>query len=77
VVAPAFVRRLPAFVGGIIIAVGLAACGGPDVALVGTVKDAYTGKPIPAATVSLGSTQATADASGKFQISGWTVKDTL
>ncbi len=55
----------------------LAACGGPDIALNGTITDAYTGKPIPAATVKLGDSELTTDASGKFQIAKWTDKDTL
>lgn len=55
----------------------LVACGGPNVPLTGTITDAYTGKPIPAATVKVGWDTAKADASGKYQIANWGQKDTL
>lgn len=61
----------------LVLAVLLAACGGPDIAINGTITDAYTGKPIPAATIRLGDNEMTTDAGGKFQISKWTDKDTL
>src|SRR5689334_9154439 len=59
------------------IAALLASCGGPEVALSGTITDAYTGKPIPAATVTIGSSQLATDAGGKYQIAKWTDKDVL
>jgi hypothetical protein len=62
---------------GLACAALLAACGGPDIALNGTVTDAYTGKPVSAATIDLGGTQLTTDASGKYQITSWSKRDTL
>src|SRR5689334_9896535 len=70
-------RHLSFMVIGIIIAVLLAACGGPEIALNGTVTDAYTGKPVPAASVRLGNQQITTDPQGQFRISQWSVQDTL
>src|SRR5215216_839677 len=55
----------------------LVACGDPDIALNGTIVDAYTGKPIPAATIKLGNNELTTDNGGKFQIAKWTDQDTL
>lgn len=55
----------------------LAACGGPNVPLTGTITDAYTGKPIPSAQVKVGWNSAVADAQGKYQIPSWSSKDTL
>lgn len=55
----------------------LAACGGPDIPLGGTIIDAYSGKPVTAATIQLGSTQLTTDASGKYQAAQWSQKETL
>jgi hypothetical protein len=55
----------------------LAGCGGPEIALTGTVTDAYTGKPVPSATVKLGGSELSTDAGGKFQTSRWSPKDTL
>ena len=59
------------------LAVVLAACGEADIALNGTIVDAYTGKPIPAATIKLGNNELTTDNGGKFQIAKWTNQDTL
>jgi hypothetical protein len=65
-------------------ALALAACGGPAVPLTGTVRDAYTGKPVAAANVSLlqtdgGSTrwQQATDTSGSYNATNWAVQDTL
>jgi hypothetical protein len=55
----------------------LAACGGPEIPLNGTVIDAYTGKPVPAATINLGGAQLSTDAGGKYQVAQWSEKDTL
>jgi protocatechuate 3,4-dioxygenase beta subunit len=62
----------------------LAACGGPGVPLTGTVRDAYTGKPVPAANVSLMQTgegsprwQQSTDNSGSYNAANWAVQDTL
>jgi hypothetical protein len=55
----------------------IAACGGPEVTLTGTVVDQYTGKPVPQATVAVGSNQSTTSSSGSFQIQNWSTRDTL
>ncbi len=55
----------------------LAGCGGPDVALNGTVVDAYTGKPIPEAVVKVGRQEATTDASGKYTLPRWATDEAL
>jgi protocatechuate 3,4-dioxygenase beta subunit len=41
------------------------------------VFDEYTGKPVAAATLDLGGTQLSTDASGKYQIASWSKRDTL
>jgi hypothetical protein len=67
-------RSLPA----LLLAALLAACSRqPDIALVGTITDAYTGAPIPEATISLGEQKLTTDAAGSFQIPQWDVKGIL
>jgi hypothetical protein len=55
----------------------LAACGGPEIPLNGTIIDAYTGKPVPSATINLGGAQLSTDAGGKYQVVQWSDKDTL
>src|SRR4051812_22037782 len=55
----------------------LAACGEPDIALTGTITDAYTSKPVPSAKVKLGTQEVTTDAAGKYQLPKFDVKDTL
>jgi hypothetical protein len=70
-------RRLPLVAFAIALAALLAACGGPEIPLNGTIVDAYTGKPVPAATISLGGAQLSTDAGGKYQVAQWSEKDTL
>jgi hypothetical protein len=70
-------RRALMLVFGFAIAALLAACGGPEVPLGGTIIDAYTGKPVSAATIQLGAAQLTTDLGGKFQANEWNQKDTL
>jgi len=70
-------RRALMLVFGFAIAALLAACGGPEVPLGGTIIDAYTGKPVSAATIQLGGAQLTTDLGGKFQANEWNQKDTL
>jgi hypothetical protein len=55
----------------------LAACGGPDVPLGGTIIDAYTGKPVSTAIIQLGGERLTTDDGGKYQAAQWNQKDTL
>jgi hypothetical protein len=55
----------------------LAACGGPQVPIAGTVTDAYTGQPVGAAQITLGANTLTTDASGNYQIPTWSTTDQL
>jgi hypothetical protein len=70
-------RRAAMLVFGLALATLLAACGGPEVPLGGTVIDAYTGKPVSAATIQLGGAQLTTDGGGKYQAAEWNHKDIL
>ncbi|MBK9712893.1 MAG: carboxypeptidase regulatory-like domain-containing protein [Kouleothrix sp.] len=70
-------RHVPATLICLALAALLASCGGPDIPLNGTVIDAYTGRPVAAATISLGRSQLTTDTSGKYQVASWSQKDTL
>src|SRR5215212_11763937 len=71
------IRRLPLVALAIALAALLAACGGPEIPLNGTIIDAYTGKPVPAATINLGGAQLSTDVGGKYQVVQWSEKDTL
>jgi hypothetical protein len=73
----AYLPRLP--IAAVCLAVGaiLVSCGGPPIALTGTITDAYTGKPVSAAKLMLGGSQITTDAGGKYQFQQWSEKDTL
>lgn len=55
----------------------LAACGGPEVPLNGTVLDAYSGKPVSAAKINLAGAEVTTDAGGKYQLASWKQDGTL
>ncbi|HEU5088372.1 MAG TPA: carboxypeptidase regulatory-like domain-containing protein, partial [Roseiflexaceae bacterium] len=55
----------------------VASCAREAIPLNGTVTDAYTGQPIVAASISLGSQNLTTDSSGAFSIKRWTTKDVL
>lgn len=71
------ILRLPFVAFAFALAALLAACGGPEIPLNGTIVDAYTGKPVPAATINLGGAQLSTDAGGKYQVAQWSEKDTL
>ena len=71
------IHHLPLVVFGLALAALLAACGGPEIPLNGTIVDAYTGKPVASATINLGGAQLSTDAGGKYQIVQWSDKDTL
>jgi hypothetical protein len=73
----AYLHRLPIAALGVALAALLAACGGPPIALHGTITDAYTGRPVTAAKLRLGSSEITTDARGEYQFPGWDEKDTL
>jgi hypothetical protein len=60
-------HRLPVVALALALAAILAACGGPPIALNGTITDAYTGKPVPSATIRLGGSEITTDTGGKYQ----------
>ncbi|HEY3232006.1 MAG TPA: putative glycoside hydrolase [Roseiflexaceae bacterium] len=70
-------HRLPVVALALALAAILAACGGPSIALNGTITDAYTGKPVPSATIRLGGSEITTDTGGKYQFVQWSEKDTL
>ncbi len=55
----------------------LVSCGAPPIALNGVVTDAYTGKPVSAARLTLGGSEIATGADGKYQFSQWSEKDTL
>ncbi len=69
--------RLPTIVLCLVLAAVLGACMSQPIALTGTIIDAYTGKPVAAAKVKLGSTEVATDAAGKYQFASWGRKDTL
>lgn len=72
-----YVRRFPFLALVAVASLLLAACGGPDIALTGTITDAYTNKPVSSAKVKLGDREATTDAAGKYQLATWDIKETL
>ena len=76
-VTPHHLRR--PLLGALLIAFAtlLVGCMGPDIPLAGTITDAYTGQPIPSATVKVGETQVVADAAGKYQIAKWDAQGNL
>jgi hypothetical protein len=69
--------RLPIAVTSLVVAAILACCGGPPIALNGVVTDAYTGKPVSTARLTLGGSEIATDAAGKYQFVQWSEKDTL
>ena len=71
------IRRLPLVAFALALAALLTACGGPEIPLNGTIIDAYTGRPVSAATITLGGVQLNTDAGGKYQVAQWSEKDTL
>jgi hypothetical protein len=73
----AIFQRLPIVAFGIAFTALLAACGGPPIALQGTITDAYTGATVPNATLQLGKSSSATDANGSFQFPSWSNKDTL
>jgi hypothetical protein len=70
-------RRAAAILALLLIAALTAACSRQPVMLTGTITDAYTGQPVPQATVALGNTTVTTDANGVFQTPEWRKSDTL
>jgi protocatechuate 3,4-dioxygenase beta subunit len=73
----AYLLRLPIAAACLAVAAILVSCGGPPIALNGVVTDAYTGKPVSAARLTLGGSEIATDASGKYQFAQWSPKDTL
>jgi hypothetical protein len=61
----------------LLIAVLLASCTQQPSVLTGIITDAYTGKPISAASVTIGETTLTTDANGSFSTTTWKKEDTL
>lgn len=73
----ALLRRLLVACVWVALVAGLAACGGPEITLTGTITDAYTGQPVSSAAITLGESQATADANGTYRFDRWNIEDTL
>jgi hypothetical protein len=55
----------------------VASCSREPVILTGTITDAYTGQPVPQASVVVGETTLTTDAAGTFQTPNWQATDIL
>ncbi|WP_245863120.1 putative glycoside hydrolase [Candidatus Viridilinea mediisalina] len=55
----------------------IAGCSTPTTTLTGTVVDAYTGMPVPEASILIGNTSLTTDAAGSFSTASWRHADTL
>src|SRR5258706_13491330 len=72
-----YLYRLPIVALGVALAAILAACGAPPIAINGTITDAYTGRPVSTAKLTLGGSEITTDASGKYQFPRWAAEDTL
>jgi hypothetical protein len=73
----AYLLRLSVAGASLAFAAILVSCGGPPITLNGVVTDAYTGKPVSAARLTLGASEIATDAAGKYQFSQWSEKDTL
>ncbi len=58
-------------------AIFLIGCTSQPVVLTGVVTDAYTGAPIPDATVAIGNLTLSTDDQGRFQTESWRPEDTL
>jgi hypothetical protein len=74
---PRLPRRSPALLLFGLLALVLVSCSSSPVVLTGTITDAYTGAPIPAASVVVGGTTVATDASGVFATPRWSKTDTL
>jgi hypothetical protein len=70
-------RVLTKLLGGLLIVLLLGGCGGPRVPIVGEVTDAYTGRPIAGATVSVGQAQMTTSSEGRFEAPSWSTADAV
>ncbi|HMQ32704.1 MAG TPA: putative glycoside hydrolase [Chloroflexaceae bacterium] len=70
-------RRSPAALLLLLLAALLAGCSSQPVVLTGTITDAYTGAPIPQASVVIGETTVNTDAAGVFSTPSWRKSDTL
>src|SRR5579859_6839792 len=74
---------LPAALVAVTLMALLSACGGSapnpvvTIPLTGTVTDAYSGKPVPAARIKLGAADVTTDSNGKYQLTTWDTSQTL
>ncbi|NTU79386.1 MAG: carboxypeptidase-like regulatory domain-containing protein, partial [Chloroflexales bacterium] len=70
-------RRSPAAWLFLLLIVVLTGCGARPVVLTGKITDAYTGAPVPQASVVVGNTTVTTDANGVFSTPSWRKTDTL
>lgn len=71
--------RIPARLVGLFffMAVLLTGCGGTPITLTGTVKDAYSGKPIPAVQLQLANQKLSTNQDGIYSTNSWKVEDSL
>ncbi len=74
---PRLAQRSPAAFLLLLLAALVAGCSSQPVVLTGTITDAYTGAPIPAASVALGETTVATDANGVFATPRWRASDTM
>lgn len=74
---PRLARRSPAAFLLLLLAALVAGCSSQPVVLTGTITDAYTGAPIPEASVVVGETSVATDANGVFATPRWRKSDTL
>ncbi len=77
VARPRLPRRALATLSLLVLAALLAGCNRPPVVLTGTITDAYTGQPVPQASVTIGRTTVTTDDQGVFSTPRWRRSDTL
>src|SRR5258706_9825069 len=72
-----YICCMPIVALGVALAAILATCSAPPIAINGTITDAYTGRPVSTAKLTLGGSEITTDASGKYQFPRWAEEDTL
>lgn len=77
VARPRLPWRAVAALGLLLLATVLAGCNRPAVVLTGTITDAYTGEPVPQASVTIGNLTLTTDARGEFSTPRWRRSDIL
>ena len=79
IVWPINLHRMPGLALALLVMLAtlLASCAGTPVTLTGTVKDAYTGQPVPAAQLQLGNQKLSTNQAGVYSTNSWKVEDSL